>query len=278
MSNPITRKQAHVAGTDIHYVETGDGQPLLLLHAGFLSTDDIWEGHPAGYVSHLGSLASRFRVIAPDARGHGRTLHPPGDSISYEQLADDVAALSTVLGLQRPMVCGFSDGATIATVAAIRHPDAFRAVVNHAGFDVLHPGSRVFAMSRQIFGGSPDATKPVPAAFAGFAAAQGGPMADFMRRTQLDHRAQGGWERTLAMAFDRLTTPALDLESLRKITAPTLILGGDRDMFCPAEEAASAYRMLSTGELGIVPGTGHEVSRIAIELTTGFLQRHAQGR
>jgi pimeloyl-ACP methyl ester carboxylesterase len=284
MSIPTTqasaeRKQIRANGTEIHCVEAGEGPSLLLLHGGFLSTDALWDGHPAAYVSHLGAFAARFRVIAPDTRGHGKTVQPGGGSISYAQLADDVIALSAALGLERPMICGFSDGGTIATVAAIRSPGAFHAVVNDAGFDLINPQSRVFAMSRQVFGGAPEATKSSPESFEKFATAQGGAMAEFMRRLPLDHRDQGpgGWRSTLAMGFDRFTGPSgITLEDLRKVTAPTLILTGDRDMFCSAEEAVAAYRMLGAGELAILPGLEHRLSEAAIGLTIDFLQRHAR--
>ena len=77
------------------------------------------------------------------------------------------------------------------------------------------------------------------------------------------------------MAFDRMTVPSgSTLEDLRKVTIPALILTGDRDMFCSAEEAVAAYRMLSTGELAIVPGLGHELSEAAVAMTIDFLRRH----
>jgi pimeloyl-ACP methyl ester carboxylesterase len=270
-------KQLRVNGTDIHYRDGGDGPPLVVLHGGLMSTDALWDGHPASLTSHLETLASRFRVIAPDIRGYGRTPNPGGGPISYAQLTDDVVAFAAALGLDRPLVYGFSEGATIANVAAIRVPDAFRAVVNHAGFDMLDPQSRVFPMGRHVFGGSPDATKPAPESFEGFATAQGGPMAELARRIKLDHKAQGadGWKTALAMAFERMTVPSsITLEDLRKVTAPTMIVVGDRDMFCSVEEAVAAYRLLGTGELAIVPGVGHEISAAVIDLTIDFLQRH----
>jgi pimeloyl-ACP methyl ester carboxylesterase len=279
MTSPIRRKQLRVNGTDVHYLETGDGPPLLLLHGGFMSTDALWEGHPAAYASHLGTLASRFRVIAPDLRGYGRTLNPGGGSISYAQLGDDVVALSVALGLERPALCGFSEGGTVASVAAIRAPGAFGAVVNDAGFDMLDPGSRVFALNRQVFGGGAEATRATPETFEAFTSAQGGAMAEFMRRNKQDHRDQGpgGWQAALAMAFERLTVPSdISVEDLGRVTVPALILVGDRDMFCSAEDAVAAYRRLKRGELGIVPDAGHELSDAVIDVTIRFLMRHAR--
>src|SRR6516164_2987058 len=79
-------------GIDIYYVEAGEGEPLLLLDNGMVSTNPIWASIPFAYASFLGTLAEHFRVIAPDTRGSGKTVHP-GGSIPSALLADDVAAL-----------------------------------------------------------------------------------------------------------------------------------------------------------------------------------------
>src|SRR3954447_26609186 len=77
-------------GTDIYYVEAGQGEPLLLLHGGGLSTSPTWAGAPVAWVSHMATLAEHFRVIAPDTRGCGRTVNRGGGSVRYPQLADDI--------------------------------------------------------------------------------------------------------------------------------------------------------------------------------------------
>ena len=156
-------KQVRANGTQIHYVEAGQGPPLLVLHGGVVTTNAIWNGHPFAYVTHMGALAERFRVIAPDTRGAGRTRHD-GDAITFDQLADDVLALADALDLAAPAVCGFSEGGTTATIAAIRSPRRFSAVVNHAGYDLFNPAASSFAMMRQMFGGSPTATRTDPEA------------------------------------------------------------------------------------------------------------------
>src|SRR6266567_4244283 len=87
----------HANGIDIHYIDLGHGQPLLALNNGMVSTNPVWEGHPAAYCSHLTTLAEHFRVSAPDMRGSAKTRHP-GGPITYEVLADDVVALVEALG------------------------------------------------------------------------------------------------------------------------------------------------------------------------------------
>jgi pimeloyl-ACP methyl ester carboxylesterase len=265
-------------GIDIHYVEAGAGVPLLLLHGGLMSTHPAWAGSPGAYVSHMGTFAEHFRVIAPDLRGHGKTVNTGGVPMSYVQLADDVLALSDALHLEQPLLCGFSAGASVATIAAIRRPDHARALVNDAGYDVFNPSpdAPVFTMCRQIFGGSPTATKADPAAAERFFAAHG--MTDFLERMNADHdgaQGPGAWKTLLAALFDALTTCPLPLEDFRKITAPTLILTGDRDMTCTAEEAVQALRMLPKGELAILPNQGHAVPDSAVRASIDFLVRFA---
>src|SRR5438270_12618816 len=94
-------------GIDINYVEAGEGEPLVLLHGGLVSTNPIWTGVPVAYAGYMDTLAEHFRVIGPDTRGCGRTVHP-GGPVSFDLLADDIAALIAALGLQRPLIAGFS--------------------------------------------------------------------------------------------------------------------------------------------------------------------------
>ena len=267
--------QVHANGIDIHYLDQGEGEPLVLLHGGVVSTNPIWTGVPVAYASHMDTLADHFRVIAPDTRGCGKTVHT-GGPISFDLLADDVAALIDALGLEQPLIAGFSEGAITATVLGIRHPGTVRAIVNDAGFDAFDPEAPTIAMMRQILGGSPDATEPDPdAAARGFEASeQMRPMFELMKRDQDSGQGEGHWRTYLRLSWDRCTQPpGYTYADLAKITAPTLILVGDRDDFCTAEQAVTAYRQLPDGELAILPNTGHLITTAAIETTIEFFER-----
>jgi pimeloyl-ACP methyl ester carboxylesterase len=280
-STPASQGQrVHANGIDIHYLDQGQGEPLVLLHGGVVSTNPIWAGVPVAYAGHLDRLAEHFRVIAPDTRGCGRTAHTDGP-IGFDLLADDVAALIEALGLERPLVAGFSEGAIIATVLGIRHPEAIRAIVNHAGFDAFDPQAPTIATMRQILGGSPDATAPDPdAAARGFEASeQMRPMLELMQRDQDSGQGEGHWRTYLRLSWDRCTQPpGYTHADLAKITVPTLILVGDRDDFCTVEQAVAAYRQLTDGELAILPGHGHYIPPAAIETTVEFLARRLATR
>jgi pimeloyl-ACP methyl ester carboxylesterase len=265
-------------GTEIFYVETGTGEPLLLLHGGLVSTNPLWAGVPVAYVSYMNTFAQHFRVIAPDTRGHGRTVNAGGGPIPYTLLADDVLALIDALGLDRPLICGFSEGGITATIAGIRNPGAVRAIVNDAGYDLLNSHAPTLTMTRQVFGGSPDATRADPEAAARFFEAS-----DEMRAMpalmQADHdgaQGPGHWKTVIMDLFDRGTqSPGYTVEDLRKVTAPTLIMTGDRDFLCSVEEGVAAYRKLPDGELAILPGEGHVISPSKVQITIDFLSRHS---
>jgi pimeloyl-ACP methyl ester carboxylesterase len=265
-------------GTDIHYVEAGQGEPLLLLHGGLASTDTAWNGSPIAWVSHMAAFAQHFRVIAPDTRGHGRTVNPERGAILHSTLVADIVALIEALGLERPLLCGFSDGGTIATLVGIRHPGLVRAIVNDAGYDPFNPSSPTFTISRQIFGGRPAATCADP-----IAAERSFDAVDAMRATfalmkvaQDEAQGPGYWQTLLAEVFDRWTqSPGYSFDDLATIAEPTLILVGDRDHFCSPEEAAIAYRKLSAGELAIAPATGHWINAQKVRIAIDFLRRHS---
>jgi len=263
-------------GIDIAYVEAGDGPPLVLLHGALASTGPLWAKSPVAYTDHMATLAKHFRVIAPDTRGGGATVHEGGGA-SFSILADDVLALIDVLGLDRPMLAGFSEGAATATIVAIREPAAIRALAAHAGYDIFNPEAPIFAMGRAIFGGSPEATTADPdAAEAAFQSAP--PMAATFTTMKADYdsaQGDGHWRRYLQLFFERATrSPDYTFDDYRAITSPTLILTGDHDHFCSVEEAVVAYRNLPAGELAVLPHTDHAITPAIVDTTAKFLLRH----
>ena len=268
-------RTVHANGIDIHYLEAGKGEPLVLLHGGMVSTNPIWTGVPISYASHMPTLSDSFRVIAPDTRGAGRTVHS-GGTVTFDILADDVAALIDALGLERPLVAGFSDGGITATILGIRHPGSVRAIANHAGYDAFDPQAPSPAILRQMLGGGPDATEADPDAAARFFSQSSEMQAAFELMKADEDSGQGNdhWKEYVRLAFHRLTRPpGYTMSDLRAITAPTLILVGDRDEFCSVEEGVRAYRTLTETELAVVPNTGHVITPPLVQIMVEFLER-----
>ncbi|MEE1752839.1 alpha/beta fold hydrolase [Streptomyces sp. SP18CS02] len=99
------------------YRDTGAGQPLVLLHGGFLD-HHMWD-------DQIQVLARDHRVIAPDARGHGGSANA-GEPFRQ---TDDLAALLRHLGVGPAVLVGVSMGGGIAVDTALEHPGLVRAVV-----------------------------------------------------------------------------------------------------------------------------------------------------
>jgi pimeloyl-ACP methyl ester carboxylesterase len=261
-------------GIDIHYTDTGTGPPLVVLNTAMVSTNPIWAALPFAYTGQTNRLAEHFRVITPDLRGSGRTVHD-GRPIPYTLLADDIVALIEALHVDAPLLCGFSEGGTLATIIGIRNPGSAGAIVNHGGHDAFNPDPHApsYTMTRQMLGGSPDATKADPA----MAASQFEELHGLFTLMEADHDAAQGaghWKTVLAQTFDRVSQPSgYTFEDLRTISAPTLILTGDRDPFCTIEEGATAYRALERGELSVLPNTPHMITPAAVEATIEFFER-----
>jgi pimeloyl-ACP methyl ester carboxylesterase len=267
-------------GIDIAYVDVGDGPPLVLLHGALASTGPDWAGSAVAHVDHLPTLAKHFRVIAPDTRGSGATAHPGGPA-SFDVLAADVIALIESLGLDRPAIAGFSEGGATATLVSLLRPELVGALVNHGGFDYFdaeHMAQQVEHGFRPLFGGRPGATTADPdAAERAFQAIP--PMAATFTTMQADYdsaQGQGHWRDYLGQFFDRTTAGVgRTTDDFPSLTVPTLLLVGDRDMFCPVEVATAAYRALPAGELAVVPNTGHDITAAVVDTMIDFLIVHA---
>lgn len=111
---------AQVNGLKMYYEVHGTGQPLILLHGGVGSTGMFSEIMPA--------LASSREVIALDLQAHGRTADI-ARPLSYEAMADDVAALMKTLEIKQADVMGYSLGGGVALRTAIQHPELVRKLV-----------------------------------------------------------------------------------------------------------------------------------------------------
>ena len=118
-----------LSGMDIehHFVEKGEGGPLILLHG---------NGEDCGYFKYQTDVfAERFHVYAPDTRGHGKT--PRGSApFTIRQFADDLAGFMDAHGIEKAHILGFSDGGNIATAFALKYPDRVdRLILNGANLD-----------------------------------------------------------------------------------------------------------------------------------------------
>ena len=124
VASPATAKtsgRVAVRGIDYHYEVRGQGQPVLLLHGGLMSTDMFAPVLPA-------FTGAGHQVIAVDLQGHGRSTLGKRP-IRCEAIADDLAVLLQRLGHRKVDVLGYSFGGCVALRLAVQHPDRVRRLV-----------------------------------------------------------------------------------------------------------------------------------------------------
>jgi pimeloyl-ACP methyl ester carboxylesterase len=126
----VSHHDADVRGIRLHYAEAGAGEPVVLLHG--------WPQHWWMWRHQIPPLAERFRVIAPDLRGHGWS-DKPRSSYRKSELADDIVALLDALGLDRVRLVGHDWGAITGVLVAAGHPER---IERFAALSVPHPWQR----------------------------------------------------------------------------------------------------------------------------------------
>lgn len=129
-SNHLTE----VNGVTLHYVEGGEGEPLILL-PGWPET--WWEFHKI-----MPELAKHYRVIAVDIRGMGGSSKPAG-GYDKKTMAEDILALAKQLRLGKLNIVGHDIGAMVGYSFAANHPESIRSLVM---MDVTHPDESLYAI------------------------------------------------------------------------------------------------------------------------------------
>lgn len=230
---PYVDVRGHASYHEIH----GDGEPLLLLHGGYCSLENL---RPLGE-----TLAQTHRVHAPERPGHGRTADRDGE-FSYAESVLDTLAYLDALGLDDVHVVGFSDGAIIGLLLAIDHPDRVRSLVAISGN--THTDAWVPEELQARTMSEADAAR-IDADYE--ALSPDGPEHGKVVVEKLTRM----W----------LTEPHIAPEQLATITAPALVMSGDHDMVAPDHSVAIA-RSIPGAQLAIVPDAGHLVAQDQPEL------------
>ncbi|EDJ4263486.1 alpha/beta hydrolase [Salmonella enterica] len=255
-------------GIKIHYVEEGEGPPLLLIHGGGL-TAKSWQG--------LAKEASRyFRVIMPDSRGHGLTNNPQG-TFSYDLMTEDMAAFVKALKLEKPLVMGYSDGGMVVLKLTSRYPDLARAAI--VGGATHRFATTHYMQGMEIFYGKGMPPGQLTDRDLDKMASDAPGMVKFYQN--MHHPEQKDYWRTfLKGVWPMWTTPtSLTEEEVKKIHIPVLLLDGDRDEFFTVEEVTELYRLLPQAEMTLIPGSGHAIFQtpgktpLFYALVLEFLQR-----
>jgi pimeloyl-ACP methyl ester carboxylesterase len=230
-TNEAQGKYAEVNGLKIYYEIHGSGQPLVLLHGAF--------GFNEGWAPLLPAFTKTHQVIAIELQGHGHT-NDVDRPLSYEQMADDTAALLAQLKVKEADFFGYSMGGTVALGVAIRHPELVRKLA------VL--GSTTGSMKETFEPESYKQFLSLPADFAPPILKQ-----PYDRMSPDPSRWPVLVTKIKNLGRDFKGYSAADVKSIR---TQVLIMLGDRDGTRP-EHAVEMYRQISKSQLAIFPGEDH---------------------
>jgi pimeloyl-ACP methyl ester carboxylesterase len=260
-----TGRAVFTGAADVWVTERGSG-PAVLLLAGLGDPHGVWE-------PQIEALSGRYRVIAPDNRGVGRTPMP-ADGVSVSAMAEDAAAVLRELGVERTHVVGFSMGGLIAQELALAHPDAVESLV------LLSSYGRADAFLRRTF-----------ASWSWLARSADDP-AEFLRSfsTWLFSRAAHADGFAERWVQDALADPrAMETEDFRAavtacaehdaldrlgaIRAPALVVTGDEDLLTPPRVARDLASRIPGARLTLLPQYAHQSFMESPDLITGLLDR-----
>ena len=206
----------------LHYMIAGQGFPLVMPHG---------NGEDHTYFKHqMAPFSERYQVIALDTRGHGQS--PRGTApFTLEQFAEDLKGFLDSREISRCHLLGFSDGANIALLFALKYPDYVEKLVLN-GADLSPSGVKLSTQAPIVLGWG---------------------LLQVIRR--LDKRAQPKWE-----LLDLMTTqPHINPKALSALSMSTLVVAGKRDMIRDKHTRLIA-KSIPGSQLVILPGD-HFVAR-----------------
>ncbi|MBQ0071942.1 MAG: alpha/beta hydrolase, partial [Spirochaetales bacterium] len=178
----------------LHYLERGEGPVLVLLHG---------NGEDSTYFEHqMDAFASSFHVYALDTRGHGQSPRGEGE-FTIRRFADDLSAFLEEKKIHKASILGFSDGANIAMCFSLKYPEKVEKLILDGG-NMVGSGVKFHVQAVVV-------------------------LSYFLLFLVKRWRPQvtRDYELLRLMVKD----PALSEEDLKSISAPTLVMAGDKDMF-----------------------------------------------
>ncbi|MEX2237829.1 MAG: alpha/beta fold hydrolase [Dehalococcoidia bacterium] len=255
---------ATINGFEMYYEDhSPEKEEAFLLIMGFTANATAWR-------NHFPILSQRFRVVAFDNRGAGRSGVPDGDAYTMPQMADDAMALLDHLGIERAHVWGVSMGGMIAQEVALRHPQRVITLVlgcTTPGGERHVPQAEAdqLAFMKLTTMGAEDAILAgLPLLYGErFLAANRERVID-EAKALMDLRAKPqGMARQMAGIMTHDT-----LERLPSIRIPTLVCTGDADRVVNCANSRLLAEAIPGAQIVEYPGAGHGYLHEALEEDT----------
>jgi pimeloyl-ACP methyl ester carboxylesterase len=207
-------------GFMMYYETYGLGQPLLMIHGN--------GGSISNFMYQVPYFSKSYKVIVADSRAQGKSIDP-GDSLSYEMMADDLNALLDSMHLDSCYVIGWSDGAVNALLLAIHHPGKVK--------KLAITGARLWS----------DTTAVDPTAYA-WAVKYSESFETLKQTPEIKSKRKVVHLLTFG--------PNIPLEQLKKIQCPSMIIAGDHDVILPKHTLLIAAT-IPRSYLWIIPASGN---------------------
>lgn len=224
-----------VNGMQVYYEVSGEGEPLIVLHGAYMNIPSMGDIIP--------KLARTHEVYAIELQGHGRTTDIDR-SITYQNLADDVAAFMDATGVAKADVFGYSMGAAAGLQLAIRHPGKVnRLVAASVAYDVKGWQPEFLAFIPQLTV-EMMVNMPFAADFKKLAANPDG-FPELVRKLIALEKEPMAWEA-----------------EVKALKTPVLIITGDADV-STLEHSVAMFRLLGGGGMGDM-GKPLPASRFAV--------------
>lgn len=204
------------------YAETyGSGQPLLIIHGNGGSINH--------FIYQIPYFSKKYKVIVADSRAQGRSADN-GDSLTYEMMADDYAALLTEMKIDSAFVIGWSDGGINGLLLAMRHPEK----VSKLAITGANLVPDTTAVPQEVW----NLVKPT--------------YTWLKNKSTLTSQEKGPY-KLLRLLVEQPHIPVTDLH---RISCPTLVIGGDNDVI-KTEHTLLIKQHIPKSYLWILPASGH---------------------
>ena len=258
LSAQDTGKRVPVNGMQLYYEVSGAGEPLVVLHGAYMDIPSMGEIIPR--------LARTHRVYALEFQGHGRTTDIDRP-ITYQNLADDVAAFMDAVGLQKADIFGYSMGGQAALQLAIRHPARVNKLV-------------AASVAYDLRGWQPVYTEFIPQmSVEGMLQ-----MPFFKEKAERDPGFTTLIEKLIQLEKEPMAWEA----DVKQLKMPVLVIAGDADV-STLEHNTALFKLLGGGVMGdmgqplpasrlaVMPATSHTAVITQVDMLISFIEPFLKG-
>ena len=219
--NKAVGKYYDIRGFKMYAEVYGTGKPLLIIHGNGGSINN--------FIYQIPYFSKKYKVIVADSRAQGKSADK-SDSLTYEMMADDYAALLDAMKIDSAYVIGWSDGGINGLLLSIRHPEKVKKLAI-TGANLVPDTT---AVPQQIW----DMVLPT--------------------FTELRNKPDKNEQEKNTFKLYKLLAeqPHIPPTDLQKIACPSLVIGGDHDVI-KEEHTMLIYKNIPQAYLWILPGSGH---------------------